>query len=67
MTEENRMDYKLTSYVAAALVAVTFSTTAQAEKQVIAGAGPSTNVVQLFVEKFAIDPAVSDYQFTVPP
>ncbi len=38
-----------------------------AEKQVIAGAGPSTKVVQLFVERFGNTAAASGYSFEVPP
>lgn len=40
---------------------------ALAQKQLIAGAGPSTKVVQLFVEKFVSNPVASKYEFTVPP
>ena len=36
------------------------------ERQVIAGAGPSTRVVELFFNKFADQPIASDYQFSVP-
>lgn len=38
-----------------------------AEVQVIAGAGPSTKVVQLFVEHFSKQPVTSGYEFQVPP
>lgn len=61
------MNNRVASSVAAMLVAVTFSTITLAEKQLIAGAGPSTKVVQLFAEKFASDPAAVGYQFEVPP
>lgn len=61
------MCIRLVSYVSAVLFPVMFSVSAQAEKQMIAGAGPSTKVVQLFVEKFASDPAARGYQFEVPP
>ncbi len=37
------------------------------EIQIIAGAGPSTSVVQLFVEKFSSRPAAKGYSFKVPP
>jgi len=60
------MNIRLISYITAALVTATFSTASQAEKQLIAGAGPSTKVVQLFVEKFASEPAATGYQFDVP-
>lgn len=36
------------------------------EKQLIAGAGPSTKIVQVFFEKFAENPAASGYKFLVP-
>jgi ABC-type phosphate transport system substrate-binding protein len=45
---------------------VLFSAVA-AQKQLIAGAGPSTKVVQLFVEKFASNAIASQYKFSVPP
>jgi len=61
------MNKRFASGVAATLVAVAFSTKTLAEKQLIAGAGPSTKVAQLFVEKFASDPAAGGYQFEVPP
>ena len=37
------------------------------EMQVIAGAGPSTTVVQLFVKKFISTPEAKGYNFKVPP
>ena len=61
------MNKRLISSLTAALLAITFSAGALAEKQLIAGAGPSTKVVQLFVEKFSNEPAASGYQFEVPP
>lgn len=36
------------------------------EQQVIAGAGPSTKIVELFVEQLAKNPQCSGYQFQVP-
>ncbi len=37
------------------------------EVQVVAGAGPSTKVVQLFVDHFVTQPAAAGYEFQVPP
>lgn len=53
-----------------AIYATAFALTASVaakEKQVIAGAGPSTKVVQLFVDNFGKTPAASGYEFKVPP
>jgi len=61
------MNNRLFSYVAAVLLATLFSSTVSAEKQVIAGAGPSTKVVQLFVDKFGSESAAAGYTFEVPP
>lgn len=36
------------------------------EKQVIAGAGPTTKIVQTFFEEFSKQPAAAGYQFRVP-
>lgn len=36
------------------------------ERQVIAGAGPSTRVVELFFNSFAEQPIAADYQFSIP-
>ena len=38
-----------------------------ADKQAIAGAGPSTKVVELFVKEFSKQPIANNYSFTVPP
>ena len=38
-----------------------------ADKQVIAGAGPSTKAVELFVKEFSKQSAAKGYSFTVPP
>lgn len=38
-----------------------------AEKQVVAGAGPSTKIVQLFFEKFSTLPEGEPYEFLIPP
>ena len=38
-----------------------------AEVQVVAGAGPSTKVVQLFVDQLSKQPAAAGYEFQVPP
>ena len=43
------------------------STLLAAEKQVVAGAGPSTKIVELFFEKFSTLPAAEPYEFVVPP
>lgn len=37
------------------------------EQQVVAGAGPSTKIVQLFFEGFKTDPAAQNYKFVIPP
>ena len=57
---------KLATWIVSVLAAIALSTPVQAGKQVIAGAGPSTKVVQMFVEKFADDPAAQSYRFEVP-
>ena len=49
------------------LLTLLFSMPSQAGKQMIAGAGPSTKVVELFVKHFSKQPAVRHYQFMVPP
>ena len=52
---------------ATALAFSMISPAISAEKQVIAGAGPSTKVVQLFAENFGKTPAANGYTFEVPP
>lgn len=54
------------TYSVLALTATVFSAAVQAEKQVIAGAGPSTKVVTMFAQEFAGDPSASGYKFEVP-
>ena len=54
------------SHLLLAIVTSFFSTVVGAERQVIAGAGPSTAVVALFAERFASDPSASGYVFEVP-
>lgn len=56
----------LISCVFLALIAAVFSTAVQAEKQLIAGAGPSTAVVTTFAKMFGNDPAAASYEFEVP-
>lgn len=40
---------------------------AEANRQVIAGAGPSTKVVELFFAQFRLQPSAAGYEFVVPP
>jgi len=61
------MNHRMISYVVAVFTATAFSAAAHAEKQIIAGAGPSTKVVELFVDKFSSDPAATGIEFEVPP
>lgn len=42
------------------------STATASNKQVIAGAGPSTKVVELFFSKLSLQPSAKDYEFVVP-
>lgn len=56
--------------IAAILILTTFvmgSSLLAAEKQVVAGAGPSTKIVQLFFEKFSTLPDANRYEFKIPP
>jgi len=53
--------------IATALGVSLLGTAAAAEQQVIAGAGPSTKVVELFFDNFARQPAAQGYTFVVPP
>lgn len=43
------------------------STAMALDKQVVAGAGPSTKVVELFFSKFCLQPCAQGYEFVVPP
>jgi len=61
------MNHRRIAYVATLLTATAFSAATHADKQVIAGAGPSTKVIQLFVDKFSSDPAATGIEFEVPP
>ena len=38
-----------------------------AEKQIVAGAGPSTKIVQLFFDKYSTFPDADQYEFMIPP
>jgi ABC-type phosphate transport system substrate-binding protein len=38
-----------------------------AEKQIVAGAGPSTKIVQLFFDKYSVLPDANKYEFMIPP
>lgn len=60
---------KLLYYFTALLIVNSFllNVIKAAEKQTIAGAGPSTKVVQSFFEEFSKLPAAADYEFEVPP
>jgi len=49
------------------LIIITLSNIQAKEVQVIAGAGPSTVIVQLFVDTFKNQPEASGYTFQVPP
>jgi len=44
-----------------------FSTASAAEKQIVAGAGPSTTVVELFFSEFSQQPSARNYEFVIPP
>lgn len=54
------------AYLALALAGSLFSTAVLAQKQVIAGAGPSTKVVTMFAQEFASSPTAGGYEFEVP-
>ena len=56
--------------IAAILILTIFvmgSSLSAAEKQVVAGAGPSTKIVQLFFEEFSALPDSNGYDFKIPP
>ncbi len=60
------MKSTLFSYVTSAVITLVYSVSIQAEEQVIAGAGPSTKIVQLFVQKFSKNPVAHNVEFKVP-
>ncbi len=58
---------KFISTLALGIIFFTFSSAYARSEQTIAGAGPSTKIVQLFIESFKTLPEVKDIDFTVPP
>ena len=56
--------------IAVVLISTTFVMGASllaAEKQIVAGAGPSTKIVQLFFDKYSTLPDADQYEFMIPP
>ncbi len=60
------MPKNLSLFLAALLICICPVPSQAIEQQLVAGAGPSTKIAQLFFARFAENPAAANYQFLVP-